>query len=44
LIWGVFNNIRELVNLSNYDPDYEAIAIISWGYIFVMALTIVLTF
>lgn len=44
LIWGMFNNLQELINLPKDDIDYDAIIIISWSYMLIMIVAIGLTY
>jgi hypothetical protein len=44
LIWGIFNSVKEQINLPNGDLDYDALIIISWLYILLMLTTISLMY
>jgi len=44
LIWGIFNSVKELINLRKDKIDYEALIIFSWFYILLLIITISLMY
>ena len=41
LIWGILNSVKEIIVLPKNDPDYDNLLIISFCYILLLVVTII---